>query len=88
MLIFHYIRGHQDDHTLYNKLSFGAELNVQANQLAEDFYGQPNFQPRILMLPACPTALEINSIIITNNFRTQLQQAWIKSFREEQFECT
>ena len=63
---FHYIniRGHQDNHISYNNLSFEAQLNVQANQLAEDFYGQSNFQTLIPMLLACPAALKIKSIIL------------------------
>ena len=86
------LEGHQDGHTSYINLTFEAQLNVQANQLAEDFNGQPNFQTQILMLPAYPAALEIKRIIITNNFQTQLQQAWTKpkyeSYLEEKFEWT
>ena len=72
---FQHIKGHQDDYTEYNWLSFEAQLNVQADRLAEEFYGKTNFQPTVPILPACPAVLEINTIIITNDFRNQLQQA-------------
>ena len=75
---FQHIKGHQDDYTEYNRLSFEAQLNVQADGLAEEFYGKPNFQPTVPILPACLAVLEINTVIITNDYRNQLQKAWTK----------
>ena len=87
---FQHVKGHQDDHQEYNKLSFEAQLNVQADELAEDFYGKFNFQPNVPMLPACPAVLEIKTVTVTNDFRNQLQKAWTEpnylTYLEQKFD--
>jgi hypothetical protein len=89
---FYHVKGHQDDKIEYNNLPFEAQLNIQADNLAESFYGQDNFQPTVPVLPACPAVLEIKSIRVTNNFRNQLEKAWTVpnylTYLEEKHEWT
>ena len=40
---FYHVKGHQDNKTDYNKLPFEAQLSIQADKLAEKFYGQDIF---------------------------------------------
>jgi hypothetical protein len=41
----HWIKGHQDDHIKYDKLSPDAQLNIAADKLATDFHSLSRANP-------------------------------------------
>jgi hypothetical protein len=73
---FSHVKGHQDDSEDISKLCLNAQLNVEADRLAEQYYSTgfaPNFN--VPTLPACPAMLFIRGIAITNDYTNQLVRA-------------
>ena len=77
---FCHVRGHQDRDKAYAKLNLNAQLNVEANRLANAFYNHPaaNFEAQVLPIPSCPAQLIIAGIDVTSNYRTLLTRAFTK----------
>ena len=72
-----HIKGHQDNHTSYNDLPLLAQLNVDADLLADRFYHEgPLSTPHAPVLPACPETLSIRGVSITNDYERQLIRAY------------
>ena len=60
---FSHVYGHQDNNTEFDKLPLDAQLNVEADALAEDYY-LDNIQsnPETHILPAYPAMLILNGM--------------------------
>lgn len=73
-------RGHQDRDKAYSELDLNAQLNNEANRLANAFYNHPaaNFSARVLPIPSCPAQFVITGIDVTSNYRTLLIRAFTK----------
>ena len=76
---FTHVKGHQDDDATYDDLSLEAQLNVDADELAEQHYSTgPQSTPQVQLLPSSSVTLFIRGISITNDYQTQL----IRSYTE------
>jgi hypothetical protein len=73
---FSHVKGHQDDAEDISKLSLTAQLNVEADSLAEEYYST-GFTPNLYAptLPACPAMLVLRGVSITNDYSNQLVRA-------------
>ena len=74
---FHHVKGHQDNDTPYEELPLRAQLNVDADQLAEDWLNtHPEFDHR--KVPVLPTSgCQLNGLdgTITYNMKQATRQA-------------
>jgi exonuclease III len=68
-----WIKGHQDDHKPYHKLSLPAKLNVDADALATIFLAQARPMPQVPQLPHSPAYLQINSSTITKQYKQKIR---------------
>ena len=76
---FTHVKGHQDDDAIYDDLSLEAQLNVDADELAEKYYSSgPQSTPQVHLLPSSSVTLFIRNISITNDYQNQL----IRSYTE------
>ena len=74
---YSWVKGHQDNLNSSKRLSLIAQLNVEADELAENFqadYGQ--YCPRVPVFPASPAMLAIRGVSITSNYKHHLQRAF------------
>ena len=82
------MKGHQDDNA-NAELSNEALLNIEADQLPVDFQEQEGTNRKIvLILPCCPTMLDIKGVSITSNLfhhlvREHTQVALLKQIQLE-----
>ena len=74
--IFH-IKGHQDDHKAYDELSLPAQLNVDADALANAYVQQNPTKDytRAPMLPANGAQLHLPQGTVTFQLKTAIQKA-------------
>ena len=74
---FNHVKGHQDDTNAKSKLPLPAQLNIEADLLATQFYkeGAPS-TPYASTLPASKIQLDIQNITVTNDFQNQLIRAY------------
>ena len=77
---FKHVKEHQDAFATYNELDLPAQLNIDADQLARDFYKHSAavFYDHINILSSCPAMLTINNFDITSQHKKQLVQAYTK----------
>ena len=74
---FSHVYGHQDNNTEFDKLPLDAQLNVEADALAEDYYSDKiQSNPETHILPACPEMLVLNGITVSNNYKKHLLRAY------------
>ena len=74
---FSHVYGHQDNDTDFEKLPLDAQLNVEADALAEDYYSDTvQSKPVTHVLPACPAMLVLNGITVSNNYKKHLIRAY------------
>ena len=75
---FHWVRGHQDRNKDIDKLPIEAQLNIGADELAnewqEEHYGK--YHPIPYVYPTSPAQLIINDHCVTSQYRHQLIQAY------------
>ena len=75
--LFEHIKGHQDDDTPYDKLSKAAKMNVDCDELANEYHSiGPPSSLITHVLPSCPAMLVINNATISNDYRNQLTRAY------------
>ena len=74
---YKWIKGHQDDHTAYDRLPYLAQINCDADALATSYYQQMP-QPVIKepTLPSNPATLEIQHQSITSKYKTKIRRAY------------
>ena len=74
---FNHVKGHQDDTNAKSKLPLPAQLNIEADLLATQFYkeGAPS-TPYASTLPASKIQLDIQNITVANDFQKQLIRAY------------
>ena len=72
----HHVKGHQDDHILFEKLERQAQLNVVADKLATDAF-DPRDLGEYLQFPASKLMLYINNRPITSKYKESLKSAYL-----------
>ena len=72
-----HIKGHQDDHVAYNKLSLRAQLNVDADALAEQWLADhPDWDhSRVPVLPTSGSQLNLPEGTVTHKLKQELYLA-------------
>lgn len=71
-----HIKGHQDDHTPYDRLSLHAQLNVDADHLANHYQKTQGYpQPRVTMFPTTKAQLNIKEATITYKYKQAIRHA-------------
>jgi hypothetical protein len=72
-----HVKGHQDDHAEYADLPLDAQMNVEADHEAENFYHHPNFRhhPLVPMFPSTNAQLVIDGTTITGHYRKHIRTA-------------
>ncbi len=72
---FTWIKGHQDDQTTYDKLSWRAKLNVDADRLATNHRLQQSTQssPAIDHLPSSQISISLNGRCLTSKIDTAIR---------------
>ena len=71
---FQHIKGHQDDNTAYGRLSLKAQLNVDADRLADAYIAQNPNHPyhTVPLLPTSGGQIHLPGGTITHNFKHTL----------------
>ena len=73
---FSHVYGHQDIDTKLDKLPLDAQMNVEADALAEEYYSKTvQSSPETHLLPACPAMLVLNGITVSNTYKKHLIRA-------------
>lgn len=71
-----WVKGHQDSHTPYPRLPLEAQMNCQADKLAEDYHQQPfGTQVPMANLPHSPCRIYIQSQSITRALKRRVYEA-------------
>jgi hypothetical protein len=73
-----WIKGHQDDHTPYEELSLKAQLNCQADKLADEYLTiHPDSLPftHVPMLPTSGCQLQLSKGTVTYNIKQEVKLA-------------
>jgi hypothetical protein len=82
----HWIKGHQDDHIKYDKLSPDAQLNIAADKLGTDFHSLSRAKPikTTKHIVATKVSITINHILyasnIDDNIRFQVNGGYIRRY--------
>ena len=71
-----HIKSHQDDKKPYNTLSLHAQLNVDADHLANLYqrYHGPS-RPQVLMFPKARAQLQLDGETVTHNYKSTIRHA-------------
>ena len=74
---FHHVKGHQDDHVPYDQLSLQAQLNVDADRLAESYIINHPHQDcsRAQLLPTAKLQLNLPAGTVTYNMKRTIRLA-------------
>ena len=76
-LTLKYIKAHQDDKIPYAQLPLNAQLNVDADNLADEFQDQHGcYRPTILMMPHTRVLIHLSTGSITAHFARTLRNAY------------
>jgi hypothetical protein len=76
---FKWVKRHQDKKVRKQDLQLEAQLNIEADELAEVFQQtHGTFSPLVHLLPSCPAMLAIQGISITSNYKKQLIRAYVE----------
>ena len=85
----HWIKGHQDDTTKYEKLPLDTQLNIDADRLATEFHSKARAQPTSTTdhIAASKVSITINHIRyasnIDDNLRFQINGGYIRRYLQE-----
>jgi len=72
-----HVKGHQDQKTPYANLSLPAQLNVDADRLADAYLAEnpPHNFSRVPLLPSCGCQLELEAGTVTRDHKQSLREA-------------
>ena len=73
---FDHVAGHQDSHKKYENLKVEAQMNVDADKLANEYQKKDKqYRPKVSPSEICPAMIHIRGATITGRFKKILQRA-------------